>query len=107
MRFGRKMFKDKAQARQTTIVSVPPNQINGPYFFLLQVSPAVNCGLRKLEKGEDPRRVLMEVALMSYFIGMGFDYRTAKCIVKGWREDDSLLNEGCLIGGDNHADECT
>ncbi len=89
-----------SNSRRTTIVSVTPNQMDGAYYFLLQISPAVNHGLREFGGEGDQRHVLIEVALISYLIGMGFDYRTARTVVDSWESDETLLNEGVLIGAE-------
>ena len=63
--------------------------------FLLQVQPAVRHGLNELT-ATNSRHVLIEIALMSYLMGMGFDYRTAHAIVETWESDEQLLLEGIL-----------
>ncbi|SEP36235.1 MULTISPECIES: hypothetical protein [Propionispora] len=87
----------KPAPRQTIISVTPTNQTNNAYFFLLQLRPVVNRGLKELEKDVDSKQVLIEVALISYLMGMGFDYRTACTIVKTWASDETLLEEGLLI----------
>lgn len=63
--------------------------------FLLQVQPAVRHGLKELT-ADNSRHVLIEVALVSYLMGMGFDYRTAQAIVESWESDEDLLTNGIL-----------
>lgn len=63
--------------------------------FLLQVQPAVRHGLKELT-ADNSRHVIIEVALVSYLMGMGFDYRTAQAIVESWETDENLLTNGIL-----------
>lgn len=63
--------------------------------FLLQVQPAVRHGLRELND-RNARHTMIEVALMSYLMGMGFDFRTATAIVESWESDERLLSQGIL-----------
>lgn len=82
-------------SRQNPVFQLVPGQSLTPGYFLLQVEPAIRHGLKELE-GTNPRHAMTELALMSYLMGMGFDYRTAKCIVESWETDDSLLLQGVL-----------
>lgn len=66
-----------------------------PYNFLLQVQPVVQHGLRELDRS-GTRHSLTETALISYLLGMGFDYRTARAIVESWETDEALLVDGIL-----------
>ncbi len=83
------------QARQAPVVQIVPGQSLTAGYFLLQVECAVRHGLKELE-GTNPRHAMTEVALMSYLMGMGFDYRTAKVIVESWETDECLLAQGLL-----------
>lgn len=84
------------KTRQIPVYSVVPglNSLNA-CGFLLQVQPAVRHGLKELDE-QNGRHTLIEVALMSYLMGMGFDYRTARAIVESWESDEKLLAEGIL-----------
>lgn len=84
------------RSRHVSVFSLGPraNSLNACN-FLLQVQPAVRHGLREINT-QNTRHVLIEVALMSYLMGMGFDCRTAKAIVETWESDENLLNDGVL-----------
>ncbi|VBB07021.1 Hypothetical protein LUCI_2265 [Lucifera butyrica] len=81
--------------RQAPVVSILPRQLNTSYSVLLQVLPAIRHGLKEIN-ATDPQHALTEVALMSYLIGLGFDYRTAKVIVESWESDEQLVCDGIL-----------
>lgn len=66
-----------------------------PYNFLLQLQPAVQQAKRSIDEASE-RHALTEVALTSYLMGMGFDYKTARAIVESWESDDSMLVDGVL-----------
>lgn len=85
-----------SSTRRTPVFSLAPgvNSLNA-CAFLLQVQPAVRHGLDELNS-TNSRHVLIEVALMSYLMGMGFEYRTARAIVETWESDEKLLTEGIL-----------
>ena len=84
------------KSRHVSIYSLGPraNSLNACN-FLLQVQPAVRHGLQEINS-QNTRHVLIEVALMSYLMGMGFDFRTARAIVETWETDESLLSDGIL-----------
>lgn len=81
---------------RTPVISVMPGMhaLNA-CAFLLQVQPVVRHGLNELDTA-NPRHAIIEVALMSYLMGMGFDFRTARAIVESWESDERLLAEGIL-----------
>jgi len=82
--------------RHCPVVSVVANgQTMGACYFLCQVQPAVVHGLKELS-ATNTRHVIIEVALLCYLLGMGFDYRTALAIVESWETDETLLTEGFL-----------
>lgn len=84
------------KTRQTPVYHVVSSQNSlNACSLLLQVQPVVRHGLKELDE-QNARHTLTEVALMSYLMGMGFDYRTAKCIVESWESDEKLLAEGIL-----------
>ena len=85
-----------SKPRQIPVYSLSPglNSLNA-CAFLLQVQPAVRHGLQELNE-QNARHTLIEVALMSYLMGMGFDFRTAMAIVESWESDEKLLTEGIL-----------
>lgn len=82
--------------RQIPVYSLSPglNSLNA-CAFLLQVQPAVRHGLQELND-RNARHTLIEVALISYLMGMGFEYRTAIAIVESWESDETLLSDGIL-----------
>ncbi|MDD4600859.1 hypothetical protein SDC9_22891 [bioreactor metagenome] len=82
--------------RQVPVYSLSPglNSLNA-CAFLLQVQPAVRHGLQELND-RNARHTLIEVALISYLMGMGFEYRTAIAIVESWESDETLLSDGIL-----------
>lgn len=84
------------RSRHISIYSLGPraNSLNACN-FLLQVQPAVRHGLQEINQ-QNTRHVLIEVALMSYLMGMGFDFRTARAIVETWETDENLLTDGIL-----------
>lgn len=65
-----------------------------PYNFLLQLQPVLQHGRRA--GGDSDPHVITEVSLVSYLMGMGFDYKTARAIVDSWESDESLLSDGVL-----------
>lgn len=77
------------------VVQLVPSQSLTAGYFLLQVEPAIRHGIRELES-TSTRHAMTELALISYLMGMGFEYRTAKVIVESWETDDSLLAQGLL-----------
>lgn len=90
---GKGLFSN---SRQKTIVAVVPNQMSSAYYFLLQIRPAVNHGIRELED-RDIQHVIIEVGLICYLMGMGFDYRTARAAVESWETDENLVEDGILV----------
>ena len=97
----RNVFKSSRQERQLRQIPLVP-MVNRPVStsvtVLLQVLPAIRHGLKELSN-TDPQHALTEVALMSYLIGIGFDYRSARAIVESWECDEKLLGE-CLVLGE-------
>ena len=89
---GKGLFKN---SREKTIVAVMPNQINSAYYFLLQIKPAINYALKDLETKE-PKHALIEAGLMTYLMGLGFDFRTARAAVEAWQEDENIWDEGII-----------
>lgn len=82
-------------SRHLPVFQLVPGQSLTAGYFLLQVEPAIRHGLNELSS-TNARHAMTEVALMSYLLGMGFDFRTAKAIVESWETDDSLLAQGFL-----------
>lgn len=85
----------KRSSRQTPVFQLVPEQPLTAGYFVLQVEPAVRHGLEELDTA-NPRHAITAVALVSYFMGMGFDYRTARAIVESWETDEGLLRQGVL-----------
>ncbi len=83
------------EKRQAPIIQFVPGQTLTPCYFLIQVEPAIRHGLKELEE-TSPRHAMTELALITYLMGMGFDYRTAKAIVESWESDESLATQGLL-----------
>lgn len=81
--------------RQAPVIQLVPGQQLTAGYFLLQLEPAIRHGLKELAD-TNPRHAMTELALMSYLMGMGFDYRTARVIVESWETDDCLLAQGLL-----------
>lgn len=82
-------------SKPAPIFQLVPGQPLTAGYFLLQVEPAIRHALAELDESS-PRHALTELALMTYLMGMGFDYSTAKTIVETWEKDDSLLAQGIL-----------
>ena len=90
----RKMLSGRS-SRPAPIFQLMPGQPLTTGYFLLQVEPAVRNAIAELTDSS-PRHALTELALITYLMGMGFDYTTAKCIVECWEKDDFLLSQGIL-----------
>jgi hypothetical protein len=90
----RKMLSGR-NARRATIFQLVPGQALTTGYFLLQVEPAIRNAITELADS-NPRHALTELALITYLMGMGFDYITAKSIVECWEKDDMLLAQGIL-----------
>ena len=90
-----KRLVSRRSSRQNPVFQLIPDQPLTAGYFLLQVEPAVRHGLTELDT-RNPRHAMTELALISYFLGMGFDYPTAKAIVEAWESDESLLAQGVL-----------
>lgn len=89
------MVSGRRQTRQAPVIQFVPGQTLTPCYFLVQVEPAIRHGLRELED-TCPRHAMTELALITYLMGMGFDYRTAKAIVESWESDETLATQGLL-----------
>lgn len=85
----------RCSSRQRPVFQLVPGQPLSAGYFVLQVEPAVRHALAELDT-LNPRHAMTELALMSYLMGMGFDYRTAKAVVEAWETDDCLLLQGVL-----------
>ena len=89
-------FKQLVRRCRVPIISVAPgNQVLNACYFFCQVQPAIAHGLDEIT-ATNTRHVIIETALISYLLGMGFDYKTALAIVESWESDNSLLAEGLL-----------
>lgn len=90
----RKMLSGRSP-RPAPIFQLVPGQPLTTGYFLLQVEPAIRNAIAELSDS-NPRHALTELALITYLMGMGFDYPTAKSIVECWEKDDILLAQGIL-----------
>jgi len=96
--FGRKSQRARTISVMPAIPAVtPPNTLQSlnPYYFLLQVSGPVQQALQDMNR-ENHKHPLIELALVSYLMGAGVTYRTARAIVESWETDKTLLDEGFL-----------
>jgi hypothetical protein len=79
-----------------SVAPVAPSQALNACYFFCQVQPAIAHGLAELT-ATNTRHIIIETALISYLMGMGFDYSTALAIVESWETDNTLLAEGILV----------
>jgi hypothetical protein len=63
-----------------------------PYNYLMRVSPAVDRGVKESER-TGVKHAMTEVALISYLMGMGYDYSTAHRLVESWKFDEMTLKD--------------
>ncbi|MEG6586150.1 hypothetical protein [Dendrosporobacter sp. 1207_IL3150] len=91
------IFSKNGGKRQAPVITVVPGaQTMNACYFLCQLQPAIAHGLKELN-ATNTRHVIIETAMISYLLGMGFDYRTALAIVETWESDNSLLAQGILV----------
>lgn len=70
---------------------VNPHMVN-PYYLLSRLQPAIRHGLAEMPK-TSPKHAISQVALITYLMGMGYDYRSALRIVESWELDEKLPGE--------------
>lgn len=87
--------KSGRRIKSAPVFQLVPGQSLSTDYFLLQVEPAIRHGIEELAE-TNPRHALTELALITYLMGMGFDYPTAITIVESWERDDTLLDQGIL-----------
>lgn len=77
-----------------TTATPPANsmQIINPENMILRARPLLDYGLRQLS-ATNPRRAMTEVTVISYLMGMGLEFRTAKAIAGSWEENETFLGE--------------
>lgn len=63
-----------------------------PYNYIMRVRPVVDRGIKESEKSS-MKHAMTEVALISYLMGMGYDYSTAHRLVESWEINEMFLNE--------------
>jgi hypothetical protein len=63
-----------------------------PYNYIMRVSPAVDRGVREAER-TSVKHAMTEVALISFLMGMGYDYSTAHRLVESWEINEMFLKE--------------
>jgi hypothetical protein len=68
-----------------------PHMVN-PYYLLSRLQPAIRHGLVEMSK-TSPKHAMSQVVLITYLMGMGYDYRSARRIVESWEVDEKLLGE--------------
>ncbi len=66
----------------------PPRGVS-PASISRCVYPAVEHGLREAEV-TDIRHAMMEVAMITYLMGMGFNYNTSYSIVEYWEHENII-----------------
>lgn len=67
-------------------------QVVNPVYMILQTRPLVDYGLRELA-ATTPQHAMTEVAIISYLMGMGFEFRTARAIAESWEENETFFGE--------------
>ncbi|KNF08945.1 hypothetical protein CLPU_5c02520 [Gottschalkia purinilytica] len=70
----------------------PYMPVMDPRYFLMQVRPAVRHGLDE-SKVTSIRHAMTQVALISYLMGMGYDYYDALMLVESWEIDEMFPGE--------------
>ncbi|WP_248930454.1 hypothetical protein [Paenibacillus hamazuiensis] len=58
-------------------------------FVLGTVSPVVQYGLYEAQHTSVPHS-MYEISAISYLMGSGFDFYTARCIVESWEVNESF-----------------
>lgn len=78
------------------VTALPPSgnslQVINPENMILRARPLLDYGLSKLS-ATNPRRAMTEVTVISYLMGMGLEFRTAKAIAESWEENETFLGE--------------
>ena len=95
-KFRRLLYKFR-QVPIVPVTTVAPQsnftQVINPVYMILQARPIVDYGLRELS-ATNPRHAMTEIAIISYLMGMGFDFRTARAIAESWEDNESFFGEG-------------
>ncbi|WZL74289.1 hypothetical protein QBE52_06005 [Clostridiaceae bacterium 35-E11] len=58
-------------------------------YYVMQVNPVVRYGLKEA-KATGVQHAMTEVALISYLMGMGYDYQRAYALVESWEIDEAF-----------------
>lgn len=58
-------------------------------YVLGTVAPVVQYGLHEMTFTSVPH-AMFEVAAISFLMGRGYDFHTARCIVESWEVDESF-----------------
>lgn len=88
------VFAGAQTAVPTPLIPAVPVTMLNPFFFLCLIRPAVEHGLREAGAGNSSvRHAIIEVALISILLAMGFDFRTALAIVESWEINDAFPGE--------------
>lgn len=71
---------------------IPQMPAMSPQYFLMRVRPIVRYGLREAQI-TGTRHAMTEVALISYLMGMGYDFSTAHRLVESWEVNEVFPGE--------------
>ena len=100
--FRRLLYKSRHTAPVVPVTPVVTAnslmQVINPVYMILQVRPLVDYGLREMS-ATNPRHAMTEVAIISYLMGMGFEFRTARAIAESWEENEAFFGEGERANG--------
>ncbi|MFZ5354368.1 MAG: hypothetical protein ACOZCL_16825 [Bacillota bacterium] len=66
--------------------------MNNPHHLIMTVKPLVRYGLAEA-KVTGTRHAMMEVALIAYLMGMGYDYHRAHMLVESMEVDEVFPGE--------------
>lgn len=70
----------------------PHTTMMNPHHLLMMVRPLVEYGLKEAEF-TSVRHAMIEVALIAYLMGMGYDMHSAHRIVESWEIDERFPGE--------------
>lgn len=94
-RFRRLLYKFRRVPLVPFTTTPPPGnslQVINPENMILRARPLLDYGLSKLS-ATNPRRAMTEVTIISYLMGMGFEFRTARAIAESWEDNETFLGE--------------
>lgn len=84
---------DNRQYQMPSGLMMPQMPVVDPQYFLARVRPVVRYGLREAQF-TGVRHAMTEVALITYLMGMGYDYHTAHRLVESWEVNEMFPAEG-------------